>query len=73
MVWAPSLEKASAIAKPIVPEPPVIITILPWNLGGAPFPSLACSSDQYSQSNKSFSEIGLNPPASSPIALTRAF
>ena len=56
--FAPKAAKALAVARPMAPAPPVTITTRPWKGGGAPLPSLACSSDQYSQSNWSFSPSG---------------
>ncbi len=54
-----------------MPEPPPVITAT-WRASDFSFdlPSLACSSDQYSTSNMSYSLIGLNSPMASASVIT---
>ena len=56
----------------MAPNPPVITTTFPWRIFLV-FLILACSSDQYSTSNKSFSGINLYFVVSSTEEITLAF
>ena len=67
---APSAANAFAVAAPIPEPPPVTITILRCRGFSSDFPSLACSSDQYSMSKKSYSGIGWKRPMASASVIT---
>ncbi len=62
---APAAAKARAVATPMAPAAPVIAAIWPASGNSLAPPSLACSSDQYSQSNMSASEIDSKRPTAS--------
>src|SRR6266481_5653773 len=62
---APAAANALAVAAPIAPAAPVIAAIWPASGNSFATPSLACSSDQYSQSNMSASEIDSKQPMAS--------
>src|SRR5262249_55845674 len=70
---APAAANALAVAAPIAPPAPVTTAI--WPASGSSFaaPSFACSSDQYSQSNMSASEIdSKRPMASASVMVSTA-
>ena len=71
-IEAPKAAKASAVARPMAPAPPVTKTTRPCSAGALAVPSFASSSGQYSMSNRSASEIERKPPATRPSAFTRA-
>ena len=62
---APASTIARAVATPMVPAPPVTTAIWPASGFSAAWPSLACSSDQYSMSNRSASLTDSNRPTAS--------
>ena len=62
---APAAANALAVAKPIAPAAPVMTAICPASGSSLALPSLACSSDQYSTSNRSASGSGSKRPTAS--------
>lgn len=57
-----------------MPEaPPVINTTLPSNAGLVALPSFACSKDQYSMSNLSFSDTGSYVPTFRDDVITQRY